>query len=408
MKLTKWTVHFLHTDDFDGIRWYIYKMENNENERSGLPDSIRRIIVKVGSRILVDEKGRPDPRRIGQLAAQVADLHKRGLEVILVSSGAIAAGVESLGWTVRPTHLADLQMAAAVGQGVLIHRYSEEFASHGCRIGQVLLTHADLRDRERHLNARNTILAMLRNGVIPIVNENDVVAVDEIRFGDNDLLASMVAALVHADLLMLLTTADGFFKTRNGELIERISRLEAITDDVLKMAGGKGSDWSTGGMDSKLRSARNALKAGTPVMIVNGATDGVLREALAGKDVGTLIRAEVRNAPLRARKKWIAFFHRPQGTLVVDEGAHAAICNQGVSLLPVGVSGVRGSFGVGATVNVETVGGEVFARGITAYSSRDIESIKGRHSREIGEILGHSHHPEIIHRDNLVILEESV
>lgn len=382
-------------------------MKSKEIERSGLPESIRRVVVKVGSRILVDEKGRPDPARIHQLAAQVAELHNDGMQVILVSSGAIAAGVESLGWSERPSHLADLQMAAAVGQGVLMHRYSDEFATHGCRIGQVLLTHADLRDRERHLNARNTILAMLRNNVVPIVNENDVVAVDEIRFGDNDLLASMVASLVRADLLMLLTTADGFYTTKNGELVKRVSRLEAITDEVLAMAGGKGSDWSTGGMDSKLRSARNALKSGTPVMILNGARDGVLREALAGKDVGTLIRAEVRSSPLRARQKWIAFFNRPQGTLVVDEGAHSAICTQGVSLLPVGVSAVRGSFGVGATVNVETVGGEVFARGITAYSSRDIESIKGRHSRDIGDILGHSHHPEIIHRDNLVILEET-
>lgn len=382
--------------------------KSNDVERSGLPEKLNRVVVKVGSRILVDEKGRPDPERIGELAAQVAELHLAGMEVVLVSSGAIAAGVQTMGWSERPTHLADLQMAAAVGQSALMHRYNEEFSRHGCRIGQVLLTHADLRDRERHLNARNTMMAMLRNRVIPIVNENDVVAVDEIRFGDNDLLASMVAALVHADLLMLLTTADGFFKTRNGELIERISRLESITDDVLRMAGGKGSDWSTGGMDSKLRSARNALKAGTPVIIANGARKGVLREALAGKDVGTLIRAEVRNSPLRARKKWIAFFHRPQGTVVVDDGAHMAICRQGVSLLPVGVNGVRGSFGVGATVNVERLGGEVFARGITSYSSRDIESIKGRHSRDIHDILGHSHHPEIIHRDNLVILEESV
>lgn len=382
-------------------------MDLNSTHREGLPSSIHRIVVKVGSRILVDEEGRPDPERIEQLAGEIADLHlQERYEVILVSSGAIAAGVQTLGWSERPAHLPELQMAAALGQGVLMNQYSTFFASHNCRIGQVLLTHADLRDRERHLNARNTMLTMLRNGVIPVVNENDVVATDEIKFGDNDLLASMVATLVDADLLILLTTADGFHRTKNGKLTDRVSVLEGVSDEVLRMAGGKGSGWSTGGMASKLKSAEHAVKAGTPVVIANGATRGILSRILDGDDVGTLILNDQQEQPLKARKKWIAFFHRPQGTIVVDKGAEKAIRHHGNSLLPVGVDHTRGEFSVGALVNIENMDGKVVARGITSYSRKDVESIKGIHSAEISTILGECHYEEVIHRDNMVLIEE--
>lgn len=371
--------------------------------RSGLPDHLKRLVIKVGSRVLVDKQGRPDTGQIAGLIDQVADLHRRNYEVILVSSGAIAAGVQSLGMSQRPVNLPDLQMAAAIGQGVLLNLYTEQLARHRFRIGQVLLTHSDLNDRVRHLNARNTILAMLRNRIIPVVNENDVVAVDEIRFGDNDLLAAMVATLIDADLLVLLTTSDGLFRTEKGKLVERIPVLDDITDETLSMAQGKGSGWSSGGMGSKLQSADRAIKAGTPVVIADGVYDQILRRILDGEDVGTLITGSARQQKLKARKKWIAFFHRTQGSVYVDDGAARAILEEGHSLLPVGVVQTEGRFQAGALVNIRTGGGKTIARGLTSYNRDDIERIKGRRSADIPFILGDRHFKEIIHRDNMVI-----
>ncbi len=372
--------------------------------RNGLPDNIRRLVVKAGSRVLVDDHGRPDRDQITALIDQIAGLHGKGYEVIFVSSGAIAAGVQALGWTHRPVGLPDLQMAAAVGQGVLLNFYSEQLARHGCRLGQVLLTHADLNDRVRHLNARNTIMAMLRNRVIPVVNENDVVAVDEIRFGDNDLLAAMAATLVDADLLVLLTTSNGLFRTEDGRLTERIPQLEDITDETLEMAQGKGSSWSSGGMASKLQSADRANQAGTPVIIADGHQPDILERLLAGEDHGTLIRGASNRQKLRARKKWIAFFHRPQGSIYVDEGAGRAIVAKGHSLLPVGVQRAEGKFRAGALVNIRNAEGRTIARGLTSYDREDIERIKGRRSADVPFILGDRHHVEVIHRDNMVLL----
>ncbi|MEX1063694.1 MAG: glutamate 5-kinase [Balneolaceae bacterium] len=377
-------------------------------KRNRLPGQLRRLIIKVGSRILVDSRGRPDLEKIDRLATGISRLHRQNYEVILVSSGAIAAGVQTLGWNSRPANLPDLQMAAAIGQSVLMHQYSVSFSHHGCRIGQVLLTHSDLKNRERHLNARNTMLAMLRNRVIPVVNENDVVAVDEIRFGDNDLLASMVSTLVDGDMLFLLTTADGLYRMEDGEMKERIPLLEAVTNDTIAMAqdGGKGSQWSSGGMASKLEAAKYAAQAGTPVVIANGNENGVIERILNGEDIGTLVLAEEREQPLKARKKWIAFFHRAEGSIIVDDGAKTAICSRGNSLLPAGVDHTRGQFKVGALVNILGLNGKPVARGITAYSRDDIERIKGRHTAEIPDILGESHYEEVIHRDNMVVIEK--
>ncbi len=386
-------------------------MEPNETDmtesrpiRNGLPENVRRLVIKVGSRVLVDDAGRPDPAQITRLIDQIATLQRDNLEVIFVSSGAIAAGVQSLGWLQRPVNLPDLQMAAAIGQGVLLNLYSDQLARHDCRLGQVLLTHADLNDRIRHLNARNTIMAMLRNRIIPVVNENDVVAVDEIRFGDNDLLAAMVATLVDADLMILMTTSDGLFRAEKGKLIERIPLLDDITDETLSMAQGKGSSWSSGGMGSKLQAADRAIRAGTPVVIANGNQEGVLRRILDGEDVGTLITGTARQRKLKARKKWIAFFHRTQGSLYVDEGAGRAILEKGYSLLPVGVQRSEGRFRAGALVNIRTADGKTIARGLTAYNRDDIERIKGRRSADIPFVLGERHHLEVIHRDNMVLM----
>lgn len=374
-------------------------------KRNGLPGNIRRIVVKVGSRVLVDDHGRPDPNQIALLIGQIATLQDKGYEMVFVSSGAIAAGVQALGWPHRPAGLPDLQMAAAVGQGVLLNFYSGQLAKHGCRLGQVLLTHADLNDRVRHLNARNTIMAMLRNRIIPVVNENDVVAVDEIRFGDNDLLAAMAATLVDADLLVLLTTSDGLFRAEDGRLTERIPLLEDITDETLEMAQGKGSSWSSGGMASKLQSADRANRAGTPVIIANGMEQDILERLLKGEDLGTLISSTSTRQKLRARKKWIAFFHRPQGSIYVDDGASRAITRKGYSLLPVGVQRTEGKFRAGALVNIRTAEGKTIARGLTAYDREDIERIKGKKSADVPFILGDRHHIEVIHRDNMVLLK---
>ncbi len=381
-------------------------METEHANRKGLPGNIRRIVVKVGSRILVDANGKPDLGKIEELTTEIAALRQQGYEVILVSSGAIAAGVQTLGLPERPTNLPDLQMAAAVGQSVLMQHYTVSFLHHKCRVGQVLLTHTDLENRERHLNARNTIMAMLRNGVIPVVNENDVVAVDEIRFGDNDYLASLVSTLVGGDLLLLLTASDGFYRMEKGELKERIPCLESVTSSTLSMAQGKGSKWSSGGMASKLKAADHAARAGTPVIIANGSEKDIIKRVLSGEDTGTLIMADQNGRPLKARKKWIAFFQRPAGSIVVDEGAVDAIRRGGNSLLPAGVHHTKGRFGVGSLVNIRSEKGETIARGITSYSHDDIEKIKGRHTTEISSILGESHFEEIIHRDNMVITEE--
>ncbi len=372
--------------------------------RHGFPGNVKRLVIKVGSRVLVDENGRPDSNRIKFLVDQISALQRKKYEVIFVTSGAIAAGVETLGWPQRPVNLPDLQMAAAIGQGVLLNLYSEQLARHNCRLGQVLLTHADLNDRIRHLNARNTIMAMLRNHIIPVVNENDVVAVDEIRFGDNDLLAAMVATLIDADLLVLLTTSDGLFRTENNRLVERIPLLDDITDDTLSMVQGKGSNWSSGGMGSKLQAADRAIRAGTPVIIANGYQENILEQVLQGDDVGTLITVASNRQKLKARKKWIAFFHRPQGSVYVDEGAGRAITHKGHSLLPVGVRRTEGRFKAGSLVNIRTEKGNIIARGLTAYDREEIERIKGKQSADIPIVLGDRHHIEIIHRDNMVLM----
>ena len=380
-------------------------MQTTEFTRPGLPAQLKRIVIKAGSRVLVDERGCPDHVRIQQLADELAEMHRQNFEIILVTSGAIAAGVQALGWPKRPVSLPELQMAAAVGQNVLMNIYAAGFRQHNITLGQILLTHDDLNHRERHLNARNTMLAMLRNRIIPVVNENDVVAVDEIRFGDNDVLASMVSTLVHGDLLILLTTSDGFYRTENGLMKERISILKNITEETLAMAQGKGSAWSSGGMASKLKAAQHAAHSGTPVVIANGLEIGIITQILQGADTGTLILSDGNKNRLRARKKWIAFFHRPEGSVIVDDGAIDAIKQRGNSLLPVGIRDTEGSFAIGTLINIKSTDGITIARGLTAYSCDDIQRIMGRRSADLPGLIGNYRSEEVIHRDNMVLME---
>ena len=380
-------------------------MKNSAEQRKMLGQA-RRIVVKIGSRVLVQKSGRPDTARIRALVKDLARMRRDGREVVVVSSGAIGTGMQALGMKSRPTSLPDLQMAAAVGQTRLMTNYDKLFSAEKCRIGQVLLTHADLKDRVRHLNARNTMMNLLRNRIIPIVNENDVVAVDEIKFGDNDLLAALVALLIEADLLVLLTTVDGFQSSAKGGRAKRVSVLNGVTANELSMAQGKGSEFSTGGMSSKLQAANMVAQVSAPVVIANGRTPGILRQILAGKDVGTLIATEAKtpDAILAGRKRWIAFFNKAQGLLVVDDGAGDAIEKHGKSLLPIGIRDVEGHFQAGTVVNVRTAEGVLLACGVVDYSSDQVRRIKGHRTDEIASILGSKDYDEVIHRDNMVVL----
>jgi glutamate 5-kinase len=380
-------------------------MQDYEKQRRAVK-SAKRIVVKVGSRVLVTKTGRPNHRRISDLVRQMAGLRREGREVILCSSGAIAAGIEALKLNARPSHLPELQMAAAVGQVRLMTAYDRLFVKENCRIGQVLLTHDDLKNRTRHLNARNTMLSLLEQGIIPIVNENDVVSVDEIKVGDNDLLAALVTILIEADCLLLLTTADGFRAPTGVGKSRRVPYLTAVTDEELAFARGKGSDFSLGGMASKLQSAQTAANVGVRVVIADGRQKDIIPKIMQGEDIGTLIGTSGENglSKIKRRKRWIAFFHKTKGSLVVDDGAQMALQKQGNSLLPIGIREVIGHFPKGALVFVKSLQGEVVAKGLVDFSSDQIEMIKGRRTSEIESILGFNDYDEVIHRENMVVL----
>ena len=369
--------------------------------------SSRRIVVKIGSRVLVQRNGRPDVRRMAALVDGLAALRREGREIIVVSSGAIACGLQALGMKKKPDDLPTLQMAAAVGQSRLMAAYDKLFTRKKCRIGQVLLTHDDLEHRRRHLNARNTMLKLLEHGVVPIVNENDVVSVDEIKFGDNDALASRSAMLVEADLLVLLTTVDGFHAADARGRSRRVPFLAGVTADVLSHTKGKGSEFSTGGMASKLTSAAEAARMGTVVVIANGRKAGILRKIVAGANVGTLIPAagiDEANGGLNHRRRWVAFFHHAHGQLAVDDGARDALLKRGKSLLPVGIRDVSGEFAPGDLVEVLDLAGRRIAQGLSEYSSAEVRLLKGLKTEKIRELLGNEAPGEVIHRDNLVVV----
>lgn len=364
----------------------------------------RRIVVKVGSRVLVRDDGRPDPRRIRALATDIATLHARGKEMVVVSSGAIASGMEILGWKRRPRFLPDLQAAAAVGQLRLMALYERAFARHNCTIAQILLTHDALSARERHLNARRTLSNLLAHRIIPIINENDTVAVEEIRFGDNDLLAALVALLVDADLMVLLTTADGLQAPQADGTMRRVPWLPTVSSAHLKMVFGATNELSTGGMASKLKSAHNVARAGIPVVIADGRIAGNIVRIVSGEDIGTLIGRPNRVRRWTARDRWIGFFHHPVGTVEVDDGACRAIIEHKRSLLPVGIRAVHGHFKPGAVIDIRNSVGETVARGLTSYGSDELRKIQGRSTREIPAILGSCLYEEAVHRDHMIVL----
>lgn len=366
--------------------------------------SARRIVVKVGTKIICGSSGHPDLQRIERLVQDLASLWEEGREVILVSSGSIGAGVGRLGLSNKPRTIPEKQAAAAVGQGILMQHYETYFTPQGVIVAQVLLTREDITNRERYLNARHTLQSLLGFRAVPIVNENDTVAVDEIRFGDNDTLAALVACLVDADLLILLTDLEGYYtddpnKNMDAELLSEIYK---ITPEIEAGAGGRGSALATGGMETKLMAAKTTMQAGIPLVIASGMRIGLLQAVLKGDPVGTLFVPQ--DDRMQARKFWIAFGSPVQGKVFVDDGAADALLNKGKSLLPSGVVRAEGTFTAGNVIGIIDLSGQEIARGISNYSIEELQLIKGHNSREIQNILGYHDYDEVVHRDNLTIV----
>ena len=364
----------------------------------------KRVVVKIGSRILSSERGL-HARRIGRLVRELAGLNDQGKKLVIVSSGAIASGMSRLGLTKRPTDLPQEQALAAVGQIRLMALYENSFAGYQKQVAQVLLTHEDLANRKRYLNAKHTLKTLLDWNIIPIVNENDTVAVDEMKFGDNDQLSALVATLMGMDLLVILSDVDGLFD-RDPRSNEDARLMPVVTDlAAAKMAAQdtRPSDLGRGGMFSKLCAAEQASHAGIPTIIANGREREVLSGLFDGtRESGTLVLPEENR--LTSRKHWILYNLTPAGEVIVDNGACAAVTVKGKSLLPSGVREIRGSFGAGDCVRCVDDTGREFARGLVNYSAQELRKIKGSHSGKIEAILGYKAYDEIIHRDDLVVL----
>jgi glutamate 5-kinase len=370
-------------------------------------DIVRRadpVVVKVGTNVLADPAGALDRGRIQALADQLARLRAGGRRVALVSSGAIGAGVGRLGLGKRPVDLPHLQACAAVGQSALMQTYQECLAPHGAHAAQILLTAGDFDSRVRYLNARHTILTLFEYGCLPVINENDTVSVAEIKFGDNDHLAAMVANLLQAPILVLLTNVDGLFTgdPRTDPAARLVPTVPHIDKAVTDLAASTTSALGTGGMRSKLRAARLATAAGGAVVMANGSADGVLDAVFAGAEVGTLFLPH--REGLSARRRWLGLTARPRGTLRLDDGARRAVERDGRSLLPVGVVAIAGTFGKGDVVSLCGADGVEFARGLTNYSSADAERIRGLSTDQIVRAVGKVPYVEIVHRDNLAVV----
>lgn len=365
----------------------------------------KRIVVKVGTSTITDSRGHIDRAAIARIVSQMADLERAGHEMVLVTSGAIAAGLDPLGLETRPTRMADLQATASVGQGLLMHRYTELFAKDGIVTGQVLLTQGDITHRAQFLHAQAALKALLGLGAVPIVNENDTTAVEEIRYGDNDLLAALVAMLVKADLLVLLSDIEGLCAVdpRTHEQAALVERVERITPEIERMAGGAGTHRGSGGMATKVAAAQIATSSGIPMVIACGAREGALMDAAKGRPVGTYF-APSRRA-VSARKLWIAFARQVRGSVVVDDGARDAICSRGTSLLPAGVTRVKGRFSVGDAVDIMDLAGTVVARGLVNFSAHELDQVKGLRSDEVARRLPEHGYDEVVHRDCLVVFE---
>lgn len=379
-------------------------MTSPKKERQALRD-VKRVVVKLGSSLLTNDGRGLDGRAIGSWVDQLVGLMSRGIEPIVVSSGAVAEGMVRLGWHERPTELHELQAAASVGQSGLVQCWESHFSRHGIRSAQVLLTHDDLSSRRRYLNARNSLHTLTDMGVIPIINENDAISTKEIKLGDNDTLGALVANLMDADALILLTDQTGLYdadprKDPHAKLIE-----EALAEDErLDAVAGGGGKLGTGGMATKLNAARLAARSGAMTIIASGREKDIIPRLLSGECLGTLLKPA--DEPLKARKQWIVGQMQARGTLVLDDGAVHHLCDNGASLLPVGVKALRGRFRKGDLVNCVDLKGRRVAKGLINFDRAEAERILGVNTDDIEEHIGHEvdHHGELIHRDDLVLV----
>ena len=377
-------------------------MSSKTSSRKTVADS-KRWVIKIGSSLITDDGRGLNSAAIAAWAQQIAALREAGKEILLVSSGAVAEGMARIGWAKRPHALHELQAAAALGQMGLIQQFESCFQQHGIHTAQVLLTHEDLSNRQRYLNARSTLKTLLALGAIPIINENDTVATDEIRFGDNDTLAALVSNLVEADTLVILTDQQGLFNRdpRHHDNAELISESSACNSELLAMAGDSGA-LGQGGMRTKITAARRAARSGANTLIAAGREEHVLAKIARGETIGTLLTAD--QAPIAARKQWLANQLNVSGKLHLDKGAARALQKDGVSLLAVGVTAVEGNFQRGEVVSCVAPDGREVARGLVNYDARESQKIKGLNSEKFEGILGYVDEAELIHRDNLVLI----
>ena len=364
--------------------------------RRRIVEQARRIVVKVGTNAICDETGRVNVKAVRDLGGQVAGVMKQGVSVVLITSGAIGAGISELNLPSRPKTMPNLQAAAAVGQGQLMRIFHDTFARRGVKVAQVLLTRDGFSDRTRYLNVRNTLRALEEMNVLPIINENDAVSVDEIRFGDNDLLAALVTNLVGADLLVLLTVVDGVI--RDGAVLDVIERVD---DETMALVGEDRSSFGVGGMGTKLMAADMVTRAGEVAVIANARTPDVLKRLMQGEPIGTVFVPARRR--MSSRRRWIGQASRPAGCLVIDAGAVSALVKRGKSLLPSGVTAVDGKFSKGAVVTVMDPRGKEIARGLTNYSSEQLQAIKGLKTNRIAAVLGDKPYDEVVHRNNMTL-----
>ena len=365
----------------------------------------KRWVVKIGSALLTNDGQGLDTKYLSLWAAQIAQLMGQGIDIVLVSSGAVAAGMTRLSWAERPVLMSELQAAAAVGQSGLIRAWEDAFKDQDILIGQILLDNDDLSNRQRYLNARSTVATLLDHGVLPVINENDTVVTDEIRFGDNDTLAGLVANLVNADQLVLLTDQLGLYSAdpRNNADAELIKTASANDDSLLAFAGATGGGLGRGGMQTKIKAAKLAARSGTDTFIASGRADNILLKLASNRAVGTRLSAD--QAPVVARKQWLAGQLKAKGELILDDGAVDSLKTRGRSLLAVGVVATAGSYQRGDLVRCVSMEGVELARGLVNYSSQDVALIKGCASDRYRRLLGFVDGDELIHRDNLVLID---
>jgi len=373
-----------------------------------MDSTYRKIVIKVGSNVLSQPDGAPDLDQMKNLVHQIAEVVRQGIQVILVSSGAVAFGRSSGTMKNVKDEIARRQVWASLGQVKMIREYQKYFEEEHMLCSQVLVTRDDFRSRRHYLNMRQCLSHLTSQGIIPVINENDVVSVNEIKVGDNDVLAALSAIMIDADLLILLSTTNGFRKTLENGRSRIVPYLPGVDQEAMRHVNGKGSDLSTGGMETKLKAAQKAVDVGIATVIADGRRPGIIQHILEGRRSGTLIAAPdwaLNERALTARKRWIAYFNRAAGSITVDDGAKKAILEDGRSLLPIGIRQVTGSFSMGDIVNIRDLSGHIIAAGLTDYAAEDVARIMGKKTREIREIMKTCEYDEVIHRDNLVVLK---